>query len=228
MQWKRLWILLTLLVAANAAGLLLLPSLRYHQIVVHQTASTAGSLETIRAGHRTRLGLSDAAYHLVLSNGSAGIPLGHLEASSRYRRLAPAMATKSIATNITGLHLCVVGNYDEGPVPPDLALALGHAVKLLQKRFAVPDRGIRLHRDVGATACPGRHITREQILSWVAGASACAPEVARQQRSTIAQGVFTPETLPRKARLAMAGGNGLGLLMIGAVSYRRRTQRRTA
>ena len=116
-----------------------------HSIVIHHTASTVDNYESIRKAHLRR-GWSDAAYHLILSNGSTEVPLGHLESTWRHRLSLFSVATRSKTCNVAGLHLAVVGNFETGEVPVELRPALAHAVTSLQRRYGIPDDRIFLHR----------------------------------------------------------------------------------
>lgn len=77
-----------LLVVVNLAVVWWLGAHRFDSIVVHHTASEVDNLASIRAFHVQKHGWREAGYHLILSNGSTDVPLGYLEATSRYRYLA--------------------------------------------------------------------------------------------------------------------------------------------
>lgn len=129
----------------------------------------------------------EIAYHFVLSNGSTDVELGHLEPTWRYRLGLWSTATRSWA-NLTALHVCIVGNYEETDFPKALEGPAGHAIRTLQEKYGIPDDRILLHRDCGQTACPGKNVTRERILAWTRKASDCPPEVRAQQLRAIGQG----------------------------------------
>lgn len=171
------------LVVLNAGLLFALPTLRYRSLVIHHTAGPTGDLASIRKLH-DKYGL-DAAYHLILSNGSGGAPRGHLESTRWYALTLSSPATSNRRCNLSSVQLCIVGNYESAPLPADLQVALGHAVAKLQRTYGIPDERVRLHRDCNATKCPGRHVTWERVLEWKQAAANCPADVARQQDRVI-------------------------------------------
>lgn len=195
---------------ANAA-LLSMPRGQYREIVVHHTASAHDDLASIRRAHLQR-GWLEAAYHLVLSNGSAGRPLGSLEASWRYRLGLWSPATRSPRHNLRAVHLCVVGNYETADVPRSVQLALGHAVAALQERHGISNARVALHRECSATACPGRYLTRERLMAWKGESATVSPEIAADHRNALARGALAG---PLWWALA-AAGNALWLLALRA------------
>ena len=70
---RRLWLFISGLTVIVVVVMFALPRYRYRSIVIHHTASPADNYHSIRELHRKR-GWGDAAYHLILSNGSNGVP----------------------------------------------------------------------------------------------------------------------------------------------------------
>ncbi len=160
---------------------------RFKIIVVHHTAFDKGGYRKIWEIQKKRHpGWKEIAYHLILSNGTEETPPGYLRATSRYRWLWISLATRNKKCNITGVHICIVGNYEEHPVPDELKPAIGHAIRLLQKKYGIPDDKILFHRDCSPTSCPGKYITKKELLRWVHElADECPEDVKRQQRRVI-------------------------------------------
>jgi hypothetical protein len=162
------------------------PRLYFRYIVIHHTATTAGDYESIRSAHRRDHGWRDAAYHLIISNGTRGNRVGTVEASSRYRSLGYAMATRSPLHNLRGLHVCIVGDYTHEDPDPRVRAALGALVRGLQERFWIPDSGIRLHREVSPSECPGRAISKADVRQWIREDSrSCAESLREQHRAVL-------------------------------------------
>ncbi len=173
-------ILLGLLIF-NVLILVYLPPLRYRGIVIHHSATASGDLDAIRRVHHER-GWSEAAYHLVLSNGSTEIPAGHLEPTRRFLYWLPSVGTSRSTCNVLSIHLCVVGDYENAPFPDGLRSAMGFTVATLQRRYGIPDSRVALHRDCNATLCPGRHLETDALLAWAADPALVPPEATQQQQ----------------------------------------------
>ncbi len=154
-------------------------------IVIHHSASSHDNLTSIRNFHKQQHGWVEAGYHLILSNGYTNIPTGHLEATNRYRLSSYSMASRNPKYNLRGIHLCVIGNYENHPPSEDIKSSLISAINLLQKKYRIPDEHILLHRDIGQTLCPGKHITKEQILFWKNAHKTFSDEVLEQQSCVI-------------------------------------------
>ena len=204
-RYRLAW-LAVVLIAVNGLALVVLPRHRFTAIVVHHSASETDDYASIRRYHRTRRHWADAAYHLILSNGSTSVPLGHVEATSRYRHLSYSVATRSVFCNVTAVHLCVIGNYEAHGFPPELRAPLGNAIALLQERYHIPDNRVWFHRgDCGNTACPGKNLSKPAVLSWAKSyAGRCPESVADQQRAVIGRAGFSPQSLPSGYLAGMA------------------------
>jgi hypothetical protein len=215
--------LILLLVGANVFIWFVVPLFRFQSIVIHHTASTVDDYASIKRYQHKKNGWQDAAYHLILSNGRAGVPLGHLEATNRYRWLAHSLGTRSSYHNLTGVHLCIVGNFETGSFPANLRAPLAHAIRLLQDRYWINKNKILFHKDCSGTKCPGRNLKKARVKEWVAGlADSCPPETRAQQRKIVGQAMFSIHTLPAWALVAM-GGASLFVLALWLI-IRRRTK----
>jgi hypothetical protein len=159
---------------------------RYDSIVLHHSASKVDNYASIREFHVKKRGWSDAAYHLILSNGSTSVPPGHLEGTSRFERGGPAAATRSWRANRSALHLCVVGDYQEHEMSAELKTALVNALTTLMKKYELGPEDIRFHRDVNLTLCPGRFMSRENLAAWLREYGGQGPaEIAAQHESVL-------------------------------------------
>jgi N-acetylmuramoyl-L-alanine amidase len=138
---------------------------RWRYIVVHHTASSAGSIDTIDAFHRLiRHMPRGLAYHYLVGNGH-GMGDGEIEAGSRWLRQQPGAHVASALQTPDGqglmdevaIGICLVGNFDT--VEPSAAQleALRGLISALQSRFHIPRDHVLGHREVeGAhTDCPG-------------------------------------------------------------------------
>ena len=216
-----------ILLALNAALFFVLPHYRFSSIVIHHSASEVDNYQSIKAYHRKSHGWRDAAYHLILSNGSTQVPLGHLEATGRYHFLAYSLATQSPVHNMTGVHICVVGNYSRHAMPGRLRPALAHAITALQERYHIPDSKILFHRDCSQSECPGTKLHKAEVLKWTKTlAQTCPPAIRDQHEAVLAAAYFSPYTAPLWFMAVLLLANGLvALAWIGGLAVLRRRAR---
>jgi len=197
--------LLILLMVLNSVIVFFMTQHRFQYIVLHHSASWTANYDIIRKQHRGR-GWRDAAYHLILSNGSTQVPLGHLEATSRYRFLSYSLATRSSKCNLLGVHLSVVGNYHEKPMPDGVKACLGYALRSLQRKYDISVENILFHRDCSSTACPGQFVNKNDVADWVGAlAGQCPENVQKQQDEVIDQARYSIWTFPKTILLAVFG-----------------------
>jgi hypothetical protein len=153
-------------VIGNLSYFIYLENFRYRYIIVHHTASQTGDYQSIKKIHKKERDWHDVAYHLVLNNGSKSKPTGYLEASSRYKKLNHAVATKSLWYNHHGVHLAIVGNYEQSKPNKIMQQSIVNAIELLKQRFHINNNNILMHRDCSATLCPGKHIDNTTLTQW--------------------------------------------------------------
>jgi hypothetical protein len=184
---------------------------RFNAVVIHHSASSVDNYQSIAEFHRRERGWGDAAYHLILSNGSTEIPLGFLEATGRYRYLAPSVATKNMYYNLRAIHICVVGDYDKHQMPERVQAALIDVAHQLQEKYWIADDKIMFHRDCSSSSCPGRLITKEKLQRWLASETSRCPILLKMQHEKIIGGAWNLVPLAGRA-VAGFGGQAFGLL----------------
>ena len=138
-------------------------------IVVHHTATDAGS---VRAIHRDHLRRRDGdgnpwrgiGYHFLVGNGE-GMPDGAVEPTFRWRdQLAGAHAGRA-AENDRGIGVCLVGDFEAtDPTAAQLAAAR-RLIAFLRDRYGIPADRVLPHDSVAATACPGQRLTIAMLLA---------------------------------------------------------------
>lgn len=221
--------LLLLLVLANTLLACNAERWRFNCIVVHHSATRTGDYAAIKALHAKR-GWNDAAYQLIMSNGSMGLPAGALEASGRYRNLAPGPATRNQPVNLGGLHLCIIGNYQTDPFPEAMKPALGRALRELCRRFHVPQDAehVLFHRDVSPSVCPGKNIRKEEMLRWMHElADQCPPEIAAEQDKVLDEAGFGLRGYPTFVLLGHAVLSAVLILLWWIIRRIRRARARS-
>ncbi len=196
-MYRKFFLYLFLALGTNSLILWALPLFRFQSIVIHHTASSVDTYASIKAFHKRKFGWSDAGYHLILNNGKGSVPAGFLESTHRYRFLSYSLATRNKKYNLSGIHICIVGNYSKTDMPQNMRVALAHAVTTLQKKYNISSKNIVFHRDVSSTECPGKRITKPRLHSWLKNLSDKVPErVKEQQLQVIGNASFLFYALP--------------------------------
>jgi hypothetical protein len=65
--------------------------------------------------------------------------------------------------NMQSLGICLAGNFDKNKITNGQKKTLGLLLKNLIKKYNIPIDNILFHRDVKATSCPGKNITKELV-----------------------------------------------------------------
>ncbi|HUQ72724.1 MAG TPA: peptidoglycan recognition family protein [Planctomycetaceae bacterium] len=148
------------------------PSKDWKYIVLHHTASSTGSVESI---HNTHLKNKDnngrpwqgIGYHFVIGNGR-GMNDGDIEPTFRWRRQIAGAHAGVDEYNQRGIGIVLVGNFDEGPPTDRQLAAVKRLVSELARRHEITPSNIVGHGDVRATECPGRHFPLADVRALVA------------------------------------------------------------
>lgn len=130
-------------------------------IVIHHTASTGDTVESIHRLHNNN-GWNGIGYNIVIyQDGTA-----HLGRGWEYCGAHSGFAgTNKIGDNYTSIGICCVGNYDVTTSIPDAQFdTLVEVVKLAQQKYPTAKTIVR-HRDVHATACPGKYFPWTELLT---------------------------------------------------------------
>jgi len=130
----------------------------WKHIVIHHSATTAGSAAVFDQAHRKR-GWDELGYHFVIDNGRGG-PDGRIEVGPRWRKQkwgAHTGGTPDNAYNNHGIGICLVGNYTTGMPSRAQLASLRRLVESLMHDYNIPARNILGHRDApnASTQCPG-------------------------------------------------------------------------
>jgi hypothetical protein len=147
------------------------PQRSWHSIVLHHSATRAGSVQSIDAVHRRQtdstgkhwLGIG---YHFVVGNGNP-MSDGEVQSTFRWHQQLPGAHAGTRDYNQHGIGVCLIGNFDQHSPTARQMMALTGLVKSLSTQFGIPRERVLGHRDVHATACPGRLFPIEQLLADV-------------------------------------------------------------
>jgi len=135
------------------------PPRKWKSIVLHHTATEAGSVKSIHAEHLKRttngkpwLGIG---YHFVIGNGK-GMADGAVEATFRWRDQLHGAHAGNQVQNQHGIGIALVGHFDRQPPSPAQLASLRRLVSHLKTAHAIPATGLIGHGEIKKTACPGK------------------------------------------------------------------------
>lgn len=142
-------------------------------IVIHHTATSRGSVESIHASHLRR---KDAAgnpwlgigYHFVIGNGN-GMGDGEIEPTFRWRKQLHGAHAGDRQHNQHGIGIALVGNFEKQPPSKAQLLAIKRLVSTLKREYAIPAKNVVGHNSFRATACPGRYFPLTEVAQSESG-----------------------------------------------------------
>ncbi len=143
----------------------------WRYIVLHHTGTDAGSVESIHRAHLRRkdkygrhwLGIG---YHFVVGNGN-GMGDGEVEPTFRWKQQIQGAHAGVSEYNEYGIGIALVGNFEKHrPTSRQLA-SVEQLVSALCRRYGIPPERVLGHRDIKATACPGRLFPLEEIRQQI-------------------------------------------------------------
>lgn len=143
---------------------------RWECIVIHHTASLAGSLRDVDAWHQAK-GWESCGYHFVIGNGTNS-PDGKVEPSVRWKEQSTGAHTR-LGMNVRlgvenyynehGIGIVLVGDFERQRPSPRQMDSLVRLVRFLRTACRVPDSRIYVHGELKATDCPGRGFSPEEF-----------------------------------------------------------------
>lgn len=134
-------------------------------IVLHHSATDAGSAASFDAYHRQQKGWQSLGYHFVVGNGT-GTLNGAIETGPRWRRQEAGAHANSNEFNRRGIGICLVGNFEHQPPTPEQLESTRRLVRFLVQRLHILPERVLGHCDIregGGTACPGRYFPMDEI-----------------------------------------------------------------
>lgn len=129
----------------------------WNYIVVHHSASDAGSAAAFDRHHREVNGWDGLGYHFVIGNGN-GSADGLIEIGFRWPIQREGAHAGSTEHNQHGIGICLVGNFDRDQPTAAQMDALVELSADLLARFDIPLEGVIRHCECkqGVTHCPGK------------------------------------------------------------------------
>lgn len=166
-------------------------------IILHHSASTSASVETIHRYHQQGRGWIGIGYNFyVRKDGSI------------YRgRPEDVVGAHTTGYNDKSIGICAEGNFEKEIMPEAQKQALIELVRELKQKY--PNAQIKRHKDFAATACPGKNFPFEEIIS-----EATKPKTNTQEQKDTIYRIQVGAFKDRKnaeallERLKKAGFNG--------------------
>ena len=131
-------------------------------IVMHHTASTGGSIESIHEDHLKNRGWLGIGYHFVIGNGN-GMGDGVVEPTFRWRQQIHGAHAGVENYNENGIGICLIGNFEDAPPTTAQLSAAKRLVQTLQHEYRIPRERVVGHGSIKSTKCPGRYFPMQQI-----------------------------------------------------------------
>jgi hypothetical protein len=154
----------------------------WYWIVIHHSATPAGSLRDFDREHREK-GWDECGYDFVIGNGTNS-GNGQVEVGSRWpkQKYGAHAKTPDNRYNEHGIGICLVGNFQyDRPTAAQLQ-SLTKLVAYLSKTYNIPANRILRHKDTKPTECPGTNlniaVVRRAVQQQLAGIVPTFEEVA--------------------------------------------------
>ena len=149
------------------------PETAWEYIVLHHSAGTSGSVESIHKEHVQRKDSSGnrwlgIGYHFVIGNGH-GMKDGEIQATFRWNEQIHGAHSGNAMFNARGIGICLIGNFEDHPPTPAQVKAIRDLVKTLASRHHISKTDVIGHGSVKATACPGKHFPLKELRDVVPG-----------------------------------------------------------
>ncbi len=140
----------------------------WQSIVIHHTATEAGSVESIHRIHRQR---KDAAgnswrgigYHFVIGNGH-GMDDGAVEETFRWREQLEGAHAGISRYNEQGVGICLVGDFEQRPPSEAQLTSLKQLIAWLSQEYDISVKQVKGHGQLKATACPGKFFPMHEFI----------------------------------------------------------------
>ena len=144
----------------------------WNYIVLHHTAATSGSVESIHEEHLKRKDKSGnhwlgIGYHFVIGNGK-GMPDGEIEPTFRWRQQMQGAHAGVADYNQHGIGIVLIGNFENDPPTEAQTASIKRLVSTLKREYGISSSKVVGHGDVKATECPGKLFPMSDVRDSVA------------------------------------------------------------
>lgn len=143
------------------------PETAWEFILIHHSATQAGSVQVIHEDHRQR---KDAAgnswlgigYHFVIGNGN-GMLDGAIEPTFRWNEQLHGAHSGNAMFNSRGIGICLIGDFEKTPPSRAQMESVRELVRVLATRHGITRANLMGHEAVKATACPGKYFPLKEL-----------------------------------------------------------------
>ncbi len=146
----------------NSPWAIKVPARDWKYIIIHHSATEAGSAKIFDRAHRAR-GWDELGYHFVITNGDGGRD-GEIQIGSRWakQKWGAHCKTPDNRYNDYGIGICLVGNFDEGKPSQAQLASLAKLVKYLAETYQIPASEVMGHGEAEGTCtrCPGASLQK--------------------------------------------------------------------
>lgn len=140
---------------------------KWKSIVIHHTATSRGSVESIHEAHLRRKDRSGKhwkgiGYHFVIGNGN-GMEDGEIESTFRWRTQMHGAHAGNKAHNEYGIGIALIGNFEKAPPSAAQLASIKRLVAVLKREYSIAGKNVVGHSKIRATACPGRYFPLAEV-----------------------------------------------------------------
>ncbi len=144
------------------------PERNWKYIVIHHSATTGGSVESIHREHGKRKDASGnnwlgIGYHFVIGNGK-GMSDGAIEPTFRWLQQIHGAHSGKREYNGHGIGVCLIGNFEDNKPTVKQQQAITKLLRQLTAQYQLGPKSIIGHNEVKQTFCPGRNLPLQQII----------------------------------------------------------------
>jgi len=139
---------------------------RWRYIVIHHSATTAGTPRAMDAYHRRVRHMENGlAYHFVIGNGH-GMKDGEIYVGQRWKRQLPGGHLSSARLNEVSVGICLVGDFNRSKPTRRQLESLEALLQALLERCGLEPDAVTTHKRIvpGHTECPGRLFSLKSVL----------------------------------------------------------------
>lgn len=146
---------------------------KWKAIIVHHSATSAGSMASFDNYHRIDNGWEGVGYDFVIGNGN-GSGNGQVQVTFRWTQQKTGAHCKTDFTNWANrdaIGICLVGNFDKTVPTYSQMSSLIKLIRFLRNRYNIPKSRIYGHnttpRHSTKTDCPGKRFSISKLKSML-------------------------------------------------------------